>query len=70
VAQENPTALEPKNQILATAIQRRHAFTFELGGHLEAIAGGDQPGIPDLDALEPSARDGGLEPAANRLDLR
>jgi hypothetical protein len=70
VTQENPPALEPKNQILATAIHARDSFALELGGHLEAIARRHEPVVTDLDALEPPARDGGLEATSNGLDLR
>src|ERR671922_39062 len=69
VNQETPTALEPKNQILAPAVQRRHALPEELGCYHERILGSRQAWIVDVDALEASADDRRLETRANRLDL-
>src|SRR5919201_1735955 len=70
VNQETPTALEPKNQILAPALQRRDALAEELGRHHERVLGPRQARIMDVHTLEASADDCRLEPPADRLDLR
>src|SRR6266571_1160613 len=69
VNQENPTALESNNQILATAFQRVDALAYELGSHLGGLFRPRQPRIEDLDVLEPAADEHRLELASNRLDL-
>ena len=43
VNQENQTALEPNNQILAAPVDRGHAFAFELCSHLCRIDWACQP---------------------------
>ena len=69
VDQENATALEPDDQILAAPLERRDALARELGRHLGRILGPRQPRVFDLDVLEAAADEHRLEPAANRLDL-
>ena len=67
--QENATALEPNNQILAAPLERRDALARELGRHLGRILRTRQPRVVDLDVLEAASDEHRLEPAANRLDL-
>jgi hypothetical protein len=69
VNQETPTALEPKNQILAASLQRSHALAHELGRDHDRILGPRQPRVADLDPLQASPDDGRREPQANGLDL-
>ena len=69
VNQENPTALEPDNQILAATLQRGHAFAFELGRDRIGLVGPHEPCIADLDALEHAPLECGCEQPAHRLDL-
>ena len=54
VNQENQTALEPNNQILTAPINGRDALARELRSHLCGIDGTRQPGIEDLDIIEPA----------------
>src|SRR5919197_603443 len=69
VNQETATALEPKNQILAAAIERRDALARQLGLDELGVEGSREPCVVDLHVREPPPDDGRLEPAANRLDL-
>jgi hypothetical protein len=69
VNQENPTSLEPNNQILAAPLQGGDLLTFELCGDLARILGPRQAGVGDLDPIEGSADEVRLEPGADRLDL-
>jgi hypothetical protein len=69
VNQENETAIEPKNQILAAPLERGDALTRQLGSHLCRIVGACQPRIEDLDRLEPAADDMGVEAKADRFDF-
>jgi hypothetical protein len=69
VDQENATALEPNNQILAAPVQRDDALACELGRHLGRILGPRQPRVFDLDAPEPAADEHRLEAPAHCLDL-
>jgi hypothetical protein len=69
VNQENATAFEPDNQILATAIERRDSLSFELGGHFGGADGPGQARIDDLDPLEAAADEFGLESCPDGLDL-
>jgi len=43
VNQENQTAFEPNNQILAAPVDRGHAFAFEFCSHLCRIDRAGQP---------------------------
>jgi hypothetical protein len=70
VDQESSTSLEPDNQILAAAIDGCDALALQLGRDLDWVEGARQPRIGDLDALEGSAHEPRLEPAADGLDLR
>src|SRR5205823_3808667 len=69
VHQENEPAFEPDDQILASPIDRAHAFAFELRGHLCRLERPGQPGVRDLDALEGPSDEIRLEADTNRLDL-
>src|SRR3954469_17355175 len=69
VDQENASALEPNNQILAAPLDCLDALAGELGRDLGRFLGSRQPRIFDLDVLEAASDEHGLEPAANRLDL-
>jgi hypothetical protein len=69
VNQENPTALEPNNQILAATVQRSDALAGELGRHLGRILGARQAWVGDVDVLEAAPDEHRLETAPDRLDL-
>jgi hypothetical protein len=68
--EEVPPALELDNQILAAASEAAHPFALELAGDDFGGLGPREPRIGDLDVLERPADETGLEPSANRLDLR
>src|SRR5207248_640121 len=70
VNQENPTALEPNNQILAAPLDRCDAFAFELSRHLGRLIGTDETHVVDAHALEAPTDERGLELPADALDLR
>src|SRR6476659_237439 len=69
VNQENQTAFEPDNQILAPARNGSNALARELGSHLCGIDGPRQPGFGDLPLVEPATDEPRLERRANGLDL-
>jgi hypothetical protein len=69
VCQENATALESNNQILAAALDGDDALSLELGGHLLRLAGLHETRVVDLDALEASADECRFELRADGLDL-
>src|SRR3954470_1053706 len=69
VDQENATALEPNNQILAAPLDRFDALADELGGDLGRVLRPRQSRVFDLHVLEAASDEHWLEPAANRLDL-
>lgn len=69
VNQENPSTLEPKNQILAAAVERRDHLVLEPGCDLRRVERPGQTRVRDLDPLDPSADERRLEPGTNRLDL-
>jgi hypothetical protein len=69
VNQENTTAFEPNNQILAAAIERCDSLSFQLGGHFGGVVGPRETRVEDLDALEAAADQLGLEPCPDGLDL-
>src|SRR5436190_13174162 len=70
VDQENTTALEPNNQILAAALDRRDVFPFELGRHLGGLVRAHEARVVDAHPLEAPADERGLELPANTFDLR
>ena len=69
VNQENQTVLEPNNQILAAPVDRRDALARELRSHLCGIDGARQPGIEDLDIVEPATDQPRFEARPYRLDF-
>src|SRR5438067_2848484 len=69
VDQEDATALEPDNQILAAPLDRGDSLARELGRHLGRVFRTRQPRVVDLDAREAAADEHRLEPPADRLDL-
>ena len=69
VNQENPTAFEPNNQILAAAVERRDLLSLELGGHSGGVEGPREAWIADVDALETAPDELRLQPSPDRLDL-
>jgi len=69
VNQENPTALEPKNQILAASVELRDALTLQLGCHRNRLEGTHEPRVVDLHTLKPSPDQHGLELSTHGLDL-
>ena len=69
VNQENQAALKPNNQILTAPANCGHALTREFRSHLCGIDRARQPGIENLDILEPAADQLGLEARPHRLDF-
>src|SRR5437764_8045005 len=69
VNQENATALEPNNQILAASLDGDDALALQLGRDLERLERPHQPRVEDLDALKSPPDERGLELASDRLDL-
>ena len=69
VNQENATAFEPDNQILAAAIERGDPLALELGGHSGGIGGPGEAWVEDPDVLETAADELGLESCPDGLDL-
>jgi hypothetical protein len=69
VDQESPPGLEPDDQILAAAFERRHPFALQLGSDGDGLEGPDEPRIPDLDMVEPPPDEMRLELLPDRLYL-
>jgi hypothetical protein len=69
VNQENQTAFEPKNQILAAPVDRRDPLARELRSHLCGIDGPRQPGVEDLDIVEPATDQPRFEARPYSLDF-
>src|SRR5437868_11507329 len=70
VDQENPTALEPNNQILAAPLDSRDTLSLELGRHLGRLIRTDEARIVDAHTLEAPTYQCGLELPTDALDLR
>src|SRR6476620_5003120 len=70
VDQENTTALEPNNQILAAPLDRGDALAFQLGRHLGRLVRAHEPRVVDAHAVEPPPHERWLELPADALDLR
>src|SRR6266700_417221 len=68
--QENPTALEPNNQILAPSLDSSDALPFQLGRHLGRLVGTHEARVVDAHALEATTYQHGLELPADTFDLR
>jgi hypothetical protein len=69
VDEKRTTRLEPNNQILAAAIDLRHALALELPRDLDRIVRTRESWIGDLDVLEATAFQRRREPTADALDL-
>jgi hypothetical protein len=69
VDQENATALEPDNQILAAAIDGDDSLALELGGDLTRVERPNETRVVDHDALEHAADEHGLQARPDGLDL-
>jgi hypothetical protein len=69
VDQEYTTASKPKNQILAASLESLNDLAVELGRDLVGIERTRDPGIGDLDSLEPPPHDRRLQARANRFDF-
>ena len=70
VDQENTTALEPNNQILAAPLDRRDALAFQLGRHLGRLVRAHEARVVDPHLLEAAPDERRLELPADALDLR
>jgi hypothetical protein len=70
VDQENATAFEPNNQILAATFYRGDTLAFELGGDDVRFERPDEPRVVDDDVLEDAADEDRLEAGPDSLDLR
>ena len=69
VNQENETAFEPDNYILATSIDGRDTLALELSRHLPGIERTSQPFVEDLDRDERPAGEDRRQLGLDRLDL-
>jgi hypothetical protein len=70
VDQEYTAASKPKNQILATSLEGLNDLAVQLGCDLVWIERPRDPGIGDLDSLEPTPDERRFQAHANRLDFR
>src|SRR5436305_14879924 len=70
VDQENATALEPNNQILAAPLDGRDALTFQLGRHLGRLVWPHETRVVDAHPLEATPDECRLELPADAFDLR
>jgi hypothetical protein len=69
VNQENQTAFEPNNQILAAAANSGNTLARQFCGHLCRIDRTREPGVEDLDLLEAPTDKLRLETGPHRLDF-
>jgi len=69
VDQEYPTGLESNNQILAAPFDGLHRLPRELGRDLLRLERTGHPGVADVDPLEATPDQKGLEPSSDGLDL-
>jgi hypothetical protein len=69
VNQENPTSFEPNNQIFPSPIECSDSLSLELGRNFTRVVGTGQTRVSDLDTIEGSTDQVGLEPRPDRLDL-
>jgi hypothetical protein len=69
VNQENPTAFEPNNQILAAATDCCDPLPLELGGHFGGVLRPGEARVEDLDVLESATDELRLETCPDGLDL-
>ena len=70
VNQENKTAFEPQNQILAAPIDCPNAFARQLRSHLCGIEGPRQPRVKDSHVVETTTDQLRFEACTYGLDLR
>jgi hypothetical protein len=70
VNEENPTALETNNEILAAPLDGGDALSIELGRHLGGVVGTDKTRVFDSDAVEAATDERRLELSPDALDLR
>ena len=64
VHQENATALEPDNQILAAPLHRGDPLAGQLGRYLGGLVPADEPRVVDVDVLEGASHKDGSSPGA------
>jgi hypothetical protein len=69
VNKESPTSFEPNNQILASPLECSDSLSLELGRDFPRVVRTGQTRVPDLDKIEGSTDQVGLEPRPDRLDL-
>jgi hypothetical protein len=69
VNQENPPALEPKNQILAAPVHLGDALALQLGRHRDRLEGPHESRVVDLHVVEPPADQYRLELSSYGLDF-
>jgi hypothetical protein len=69
VDEENTTALEANNQVLAAAIDTTHPLADELGRHDDRIVRPYEPGVEDLCVLDTRALEHGRDVSPDGLDL-
>jgi hypothetical protein len=69
VYQENATAFESNNQILAATVERRDALTLKFTADLERVERPHDARVADLDVRERPPDERRLESAADGLDL-
>jgi hypothetical protein len=69
VDEQNATALEPNNQILAATVESFDALALKLCCNLERIERSNDARVADLDLRERSADECRLESATDGLDL-
>jgi hypothetical protein len=69
VNQENPTSFEPNNQIFPSPIECSDSFSLELPRDLARVVRTGQTRVRDLDTIEGSTDQVGLEPRPDRFDL-
>jgi hypothetical protein len=69
VNQQNPTSFEPNNQIFSSPIECSDTLSLELGRNGTRVVGTGQTRVRDLDTIEGSTDQVGLEPRPDRLDL-
>jgi hypothetical protein len=69
VDQENPTSFEPNNQILPSPLERSDSLSLELGRDFARVVRTGQTRVRDLDTIEGSTDQVGLEPCPDRFDL-
>jgi len=69
VNQENPTSFEPNNQIFPSPIECSDSFSLELPRDLARVVRTGETRVRDLDTIERSTDQVGLEPRPDRFDL-